>query len=231
MTMSSGDTQREAAALSESLVNQGAQPVQGDGVPIHVLQAMREELKAVKEQNETFKNHLNMMEWNSRVNQPAPPPVDPFQGLDPEEEMKTKDAMRMFSDLSNRFESKLAEVKLAAKDSDYDVVIKKYLPLAAQEDPELLEDIRRSPNPYKAAYQAAKASSAYREDGYSKRQAAAPQAHPNAERVVNNLKQSGNLAAVGTSTSTGQFPTFKNMSDEEFIAFKNSRSLRPARTT
>lgn len=237
MTESTGDTNREAAALAESLANQAETPVQQQEqvVPVHVVQTIREELKAVKEQNEAFKNHLNMMQWQQQSAQPAPQPVDPFSGIDPEESIKAKDAMRIVQDMSNRFESKLAEIKIAQKSSDYSEVIKKYLPLAAQEDPELIEDIKRSGNPYKMAYNAVKASKAYQDDLIRERLGKqeipqAPKAQPLAERVVNNAKQSGSLASVASnSTANGPLPTFSNMSDDEFRQFKASRSVRHAK--
>ena len=238
MTTSSGDTNREAAALAESLASQAESPApqQEQVVPVHVVQSIREELKAVKEQNEAFKNHLNMMQWQQQSQQQqAPQPPDPFKDLDPEDSIKAKDAMRIVQDMNNRFESKFAELKIAQKSADYGEVIKKYLPLAAQEDPELLQDIQRSGNPYKMAYNAVKASKAYQEDMIRERigkaePPQAPKAQPQAERVVNNARQSGNISSIASnSTANGPLPTFSNMSDDEFRAFKASRSLRPAK--
>jgi hypothetical protein len=238
MNESSGDTKLEAAALAESLTNQAETPApqQEQVVPVHVVQSIREELKAVKEQNEAFKNHLNMMQWQQQSQQqPAPQPPDPFKDIDPEDSIKAKDAFRIVQELTNRFESRLAEVKIAQKSSDYGEVIKKYLPLAAQEDPELMQDIQRSSNPYKMAYNAVKASKAYQEDVIRDRLAKeqpAPKAQPEAERVVKNARQSGNISSVASNTTpSGQFPSFSNMSDDEFRQFKASRSLRPSKVT
>lgn len=234
MNQSSGETQREAAALAESLVNQNenATPQNENTVPVHVVQAIREELKAEKEKNSAFQNHFNMTQWRQNQ-QAAPAPVDPFKDIDPEESIKAKDAMRLYSDLNQRFESKLAEIKISQSSPDYGDMIKKYLPLAAQEDPEIMQEIQRSPNPYKTAYLAAKASKAYQEDSFVKRMGSMekPKAHPNAERIVQNAKQSGSLTSVASnSTSSGQHASFSGMSDDEFIAFKNSRQLRPAKS-
>jgi hypothetical protein len=241
MNQSSGETQREAAALAESLSTQAepAAPQQEQVVPVHVVQSIREELKAVKEENEVFKKNLYMMQWQTQSQQQQPAqPSSPFKDIDPEETVKVKDIARAYEDLNSRFESKLAEIKIAQKSTDYGEIIKKYLPLAAQEDPELLQDIQRSGNPYKAAYNAVKASKAYQDDLIKERlgkqqdsqQAQTPKVQPQAERVVSNARQSGSVSSIASnSTPSGQFPSFSNMSDEEFRQFKSSRSIRPAK--
>lgn len=226
MNESSGDTQREAAALAETLVAQNEAPVQQreEVVPVHVVQSIREELKALKNENETYKNHINMMAWQNQQKPQAPAP-NPFGNLDPSDSITVKDAMGAYQGLEHRFNAQLAEVKMAQRTPDYNDVIRRYLPVAAQEDPELIQEIQNSANPFKAAYMAAKASKAYQEDlirDRIKAQEAAPKPHPHAERVVNNMKQSGSLASVASSSSPGADKgQFKAMSDSEFIAWKN----------
>lgn len=226
MSITSGDTQREATALAESLTTQTAQASSQteQTVPVHVIQAMREELRAEKEKNEAFRNHIQMMQWNAPQQQ-APQPVNPFANADPEDSVKVKDAMRLMSEFEQRTQAQLAEIKLAAKTPDYRDVIQKYLPKAAQEDPELIEEIKRSSNPYKTAYMAAKASQAYQEDVLSSRTQNAPKAvqrpDPEMEKVIQNSKQSGNLASVGNQAAIRvNSPAYSQMSDEEFRKIK-----------
>ena len=226
MNESSGDTQREAAALAETLVAQNEAPQQQreDVVPVHVVQSIREELKSLKSENETYKNHINMMQWQNQQ-KPAQPAPNPFGNLDPADSITVKDAMGAYQGLEQRFNAQLAEVKMAQRTPDYGDVVKRYLPLAAQEDPELIQEIQNSANPFKAAYMAAKASRAYQEDLIKDRmkvQESAPKPHPHAERVINNAKQSGSLASVSSNiTPSGSHAGFKNMSDSEFLAWKN----------
>ncbi len=221
MTVTSGDTQREAAALAESLTSPGSN-AQSDQVPVHVLQSIREELKSVKEQNETYRNHLNMMSWNQQQQAPQPPP-NPFGNADPEDSIKVKDAMRFMSDFEQRTNAQLAEIKLAAKTPDYRDVIQKYLPKAAQEDPELLEQIKSSSNPYKVAYLAAKASEAYRQDLIAQSSRSSNQTSVktpvdnDVDKMIANSKQSGNLASVGNNArASGGTMDYRSMTDEEF---------------
>jgi hypothetical protein len=228
MTVASGETQREAAALADSLTSQavsGSQQ-QTDNVPVHVVQAIREELRAEKEKNETFRNHMQMMQWQNQA--PPQQQTNPFDNQDPEDSIKIKDARRMMSDFEQRTNSQLAEIKLASRTPDYKDVIQKYLPKAAQEDPELLDEIKYAKNPYKAAYQAAKSSSAYLADmaalnnrSSNQSQEKAPRVDPEAERMVKNSKQSGNLASVGNnSNASGQHPSYSQMSDDDFRKLK-----------
>lgn len=236
MNESSGDTQREAAALAETLVAQNEAPAQQqqDSIPVHVVQSIREELKALKTENETYRNHINMMQWQTQQ-KPAQPAPNPFGNLDPADSITVKDAIGAYQGLEQRFNAQLAEVKMAQRTPDYNDMIKRYLPLAAQEDPELIQEIQNSANPFKTAYLAAKASKAYQEDlirDRMKAQDAAPKQHKDAERVINNLKQSGSLASVSSNiTPSGSHAGFKNMSDAEFIAWKNENvGKKPART-
>ncbi len=235
MSISSGEPNGEAAALAASLTSQDAMnSAPGQTVPLHVVQAMRDELRAEKEKNETFRNHFQMMNWQNQKQAQSTP--DPFEGADPEDSIKVKDAKRMINDFAQMTQSQIAEIKLAQSTPDYREVIQKYLPKAAQEDPELLEEIKRSANPYKAAYKAAKASDAYQQDLIAKHrqtnsyEAPKPKVDPEAEKIVKNSKQSGNLASVGNNASVaGTHPSFKNMTDAEFMAYKNSRLFRAAK--
>lgn len=234
MTVASGDTQREAAALADNLTSQsGSSAQQQDYVPVHVVQAIREELRAEKEKAETFRNHMQMMQWQQQQ-APTQKQNNPFADADPEDSIKVKDAMKFMSDFEHRTNAQLAEIKLAARTPDYKDVIQKYLPKAAQEDPELLEEIKRSANPYKAAYQAAKASNAYHEDMKSSNSKSSIQAEvkaakpdPEAERMIQNSKMSGNLASVGNNANaSGKHLAYSQMSDDEFRKLKAQNLFR-----
>ena len=234
MTIASGDTQREAAALADSLTSQSENSqLQSEVVPVHVVQSIREELRAEKEKNEAFRNHMQMMQWQQQQSQPQQP-SNPFGNADPEDSIKVKDAMRYMSDIEQRTNAKLAEIQLAARTPDYKDVIQKYLPKAAQEDPDLLNDIKNSANPYKAAYQAAKSSNAYLADMAASQRGSSNQTQvkalsqdPDAERVIQNSKQSGNLASVGNNANaSGQHQNYSAMSDDEFRKIKAENLFR-----
>lgn len=236
MSVTSGEN-REAAALAETLTSQAAQPTQQETtVPLHVVQAMREELKGLKEKNEAFTNHIQMMQWQQQ-SAPPPAPYNPFQGKDPKDSILVEDAARMVSEMEHRTQSQLAEIKMAAKTPDYEDVIKKYLPKAALEDPDLIAEIKTSANPYKTAYLAAKASKAYQEDLMSsyrqktnEQPPMKPKADPEAEKLINNAKQSGNLSSVANNSSpTGQYPEFGRMTDDEFRQYKGSVKFKTQR--
>lgn len=223
MNLTSGEL-GEAAALTEQEDSQSVSSRQPEQtVPVHVVQAMREELKALKEKNEAFNNHLQMMQWqSSQQNQPKS--QDPFSEVDPDDSIKVKDARRMIQDYESRTNAQLAEIKMAAKTPDYEEVIKKYLPIAAKEDPDLIAEIRSSSNPYKAAYLAAKASKAYQEDLMSNRKSEEkPKAKDfDVDKMISNSMQSGNLSAVGNNAKvSGKHEPFSQMTDDEFKAYKS----------
>ncbi len=241
MSIASGDN-REAAALAAELTSNSQEPTQSgnQSVPIHVVQAMREELKQLKEKNEAFSNHMQMMQWKNQSPQPQPQPHNPFQGRDPKDSILVEDAQRMFGDFAHQIKSEirseLSEVKVASRSSDYKDVINKYLPKAAQEDPEIIDDIKNSANPYKTAYLYAKASKAYQDDLVSSRAPQSKQtetpksASKDVERIVHNAKQSGSLASVSNLAGVGDDNTkYSRMSDAEFKAMKSSLKFKAAR--
>jgi hypothetical protein len=231
MTTTGENIQGDAALAEQSNPIEANQSQnQGQQVPVHVVQAMREEMKALKEQNQAFSNHLEMLRWQqSQAHQPAPQPVSPFGNADPEDSIKVKDAVKMYQDFNQQIQMNMAELKIASKHSDYQEMIQKYLPKATQEDPDLLEEIKRSPNPYKTAYLAAKASNAFREDTMSSyratptQTAVAPQkTTTDVDKMINNARQSGNLSSVANNASPqGQHPEFSSLSDEEFRQYKS----------
>ena len=226
---------QEATALAEQLTSQpNAQQTYDD-------RALRDELKALRDSNAALQNHVQMMQWQ----QPAPqqPPqqaYNPFQGRDPKDSLLVEDAARSINEIEHRlaskFQAELAEVKLAAKSADYKDVINKYLPKAAQEDPDLLNNIKRSPDPMLAAYWAAKASKAYQEDlmsNYRNQQTptlqAKPKPDPEAEKIVNNLKQSGSIAQVSNNAmSAGSNLDYGRMTDAEFKSYKSNLKFKKA---
>lgn len=238
MSIASGENNGEAAALTQQLINDApikSNMATGDTVPVHVIQSMREEfqskLRAEQEKNEAFRNHIQMSQWQQPQQQQQV--ASPFGNADPEDSIKVKDAMKLMSDFEQRNQAQFAELKLASKAPDYRDVIQKFLPRATQEDPELLDEIKRSANPYKTAYLAAKASQAY-QDEYMSRNASKtvpiqsaqekPRVDPEAEKIIANAKQSGNLSSVGNqATVGGKLPSFSSMTDEDFRKYKSSR--------
>jgi len=230
MTVTSGED-REAAALQSNQSNQDAN--QQQQVPLHVVQAMRDEIRALKEKNDAISNHFSMMQWQGQQ-QPVQQKANPFANADPEDSIKVKDAMNAFSEFDNRLQSELAEIRMAAKAPDYKEVINKYLPKAAQEDPELVSEIKRSSNPYWAAYKAAKASEAYQKDQSSrynennKSESTTKKVDNDIDKIIANSKQSGNLASVGNNATKGDnYPKYSQMSDEEFLKIKSANKFKP----
>ena len=138
--------------------------------------------------------------------------------------------MRAISDMQQRFDHKLNEVRMAAnpKTNDYEETIKKYLPSASKENPGILETIKHSSNPYEVAYAFAKASSAYQQDLLAKHK---PVAKPDPEvaKMVSNSKQSGNLAAVGNNAQVTSQTRYATMSDDEFRKIKAQNMFRPVK--
>ncbi len=237
MLMTASGENTEAAALAQTLTQESKAQ---ETVPVHVVQSLRDELRRAKEEQETLKNHFQMMQWQNQQQPQQQAQFTPFQGRDPKDSILVEDAERAFNSFAHQLRqevrSEIAEVKVASKTNDYKEVINKYLPKAAQEDPELINEIRNSPNPYKAAYLAAKASQAYQEDYATSRAQKTPvssvsKASNDVDRMIHNSKQSGSLASVGNNANATPdgIGTYTRMSDDEFRKYKSSLQFKPAK--
>lgn len=223
----------EAAALPD-VSNQGQSQTEQQ-VPVHVLQAMRQDydqkLKAQQEQTEALKNHFQLMQWQQQ--QPKQQaPQNPFQGKDPKESILVEDALRLAGDMEARFNAKLNEIQLASRNAQYKEVINKFLPKAAERNPDILSKIQTASDPLEMAYLYATSSDAYLEDKMTNYRAtltptlgapSKPKVDPEAEKIIQNSKQSGNLASVSNNSSVGDgHPDFTRMSDADFRTYKSN---------
>ena len=193
-----------AAAPVADQINDG-QPEQAEKlVPLAALESERSQRQQLQDEVRMIKDHLSLMQ--ARPQQPAPVQ---------EPTMQDDDVMTYgeFRKVAGQFESQikgtLNELQMSKKHSDYDDVVRKYLPEVIREDPQIAETLRHTQD-FNLAYRLAKTSDGYRKDRKQIKRSA------DAERIVSNSEQSGNLSSVGGATPISMAKRYKDMSDGDF---------------
>lgn len=193
-----------AAAPVADQINDG-QPEQAEKlVPLAALESERSQRQQLQDEVRMIKDHLSLMQ--ARPQQPAPVQ---------EPTMQDDDVMTYgeFRKVAGQFESQikgtLNELQMSKKHSDYDDVVRKYLPEVIREDPQIAETLRQTQD-FNLAYRLAKTSDGYRKDRKQQKRST------DAERILSNSEQSGNLSSVGGTTPISMAKRYKDMSDDNF---------------
>ncbi len=192
-----------AAAPVPDQIND-AQPEQAEKlVPLAALESERSQRQQLQDEVRMIKDHLSLMQAR-----PQPAPVQ-------EPTMQDDDVMTYgeFKKVASKFESQITgtlnELQMSKKHPDYDDVVRKYLPEVIREDPQIAETLRHTQD-FNLAYRLAKTSDGYRKDRKQIKRSA------DAERIVSNSEQSGNLSSVGGATPISMAKRYKDMSDGDF---------------
>jgi len=111
---------------------------------------------------------------------------------------------------------RLEELEIKLQDKDYNATLQKYLPQVLQEKPELVEELKRSPNALKKAYYEATHSYQYFKDKMAKEQGAT------ADTVVKNAMKQKTLGSTGSvQPNVGGTVDVNSMSSEQFAQLCN----------
>jgi hypothetical protein len=142
-------------------------------VPLTVVEALRDELKQIKTQNDDLQNQVSLYRANQSfappVQQPAaaPPAADSqsdlesaVDGLGDTDVITGKELRKLIGALktsaqtstnSPAVEQRLAKMEVALMDPQYETTIRNYLPSMVNSNPGLINMIQSSPNPLLAA--------------------------------------------------------------------------------
>jgi len=204
-----GDTVEAAAQHDNS--------TQENLVPVHVVQSLRSENQQLKQNMQMINQHLELLKANQYSNNAQKEQQD---SLNDHDVLTVGEAKKVLSQLERNREKDTQELKMSQVHSDYNDIITNYLPGILQEEPELRYEIENARNPYKLAYTLAKKSTQYQDKERKAKK------NEDAERIIANSQKTGNLSAVGTSSSTGKGSMFKSMSDDEFKKLMNRNANR-----
>lgn len=188
------------------------------------FRALREEAAKMKEEREYWKGQAEAL---SKVpaRQPEPEPIkNPYETIDWDDGRdvrKAFDALREENQrMKHEFQDALTAVSTKAQYSDWNEKVTQHLPELTNKNPIFAEMIKKSSNPYEAAYLLAQLNASKTGvDVYP------PQVETsgNAQRAIANSMKPQTLASTGGRGSLSQADYYAQMSDEDFqkIASRN----------
>lgn len=206
----SGVFSEAAAQIAEPNIDPNSQGYQEQPqeqlVPLVALQAERRERQQLQDNLKLMQDHLSLLQANQiRPQQPEP------DGLRDDDVLTFGDAKKYLHQTTSETKAEMMEMKTQHTYLDYSEVVRNYLPQALKEDPELLDEIKSAPNPYKFAYKQAKKSEAYQKAQREKLTS------PEAIKAIVNSQRPGNLSSVGSVSPASQVGSYRNMSDGDFM--------------
>lgn len=181
-------------------------------VPVTALQAERRERQQLQEQMKMLQDHMSLMQAN---NTPQAPAQDENFGMADDDVLTVGEAKKFMSKLQTQYQTSVEEIRVQQKYPDYDKIVKEFLPDVIKVNPALRTTLENDPNRYELAYFLAKNSDSYREKNHTAKKSS------DAERIVQNGMQAGNLSSMGSNAPTQQPSAYKNMSDSDFFALAN----------
>lgn len=207
----SGDQTLEAAAPTE-IESKDIQPEQQQTVPLSALQSERSERQRLQDELKMMKEHVSLL--NSTKANPQEKPQDVLDGLQDIDVMTVGEFKKVSEKLTNDFNQKLSELKVAQKNSDYQEVVEKYLPEVLKHNPGLRQTLEQTQD-HNLAYHLAKNSDAYRNENQKS------QKSHDAQRIVENSQKAGALSSMGSTSPVSQAQQYKQMSDKDFASLAN----------
>lgn len=204
-----GEPSMEAAApeVNESGYDQSGQQESGT-IPLSALQAERTQRQQLQDELKMIKDHVSLLQAN-QYHPAAEKPKDELESLDDGDVLTVGEAKKFLSKMNKNYQMSIEELKMTQKHPDYQEIITQYLPEVLKNNPGLRRTLENSQD-YELAYYLAKNSDTFRkEKGQTKR-------HADAERIVQNSKQAGNLSSVGSTTPISQAKRYKDMSSDDF---------------
>jgi len=215
-TIDTGAQQADAAGPVETNYQQpqAESHQESEMVPVSALQAERRERQSLQEKMRMLEDHVSLMQANQQ--KPQQPQQDEMAGLSDDDVLTVGEAKKFMQNIQQNYQMGIEELRVSQKYSDYQKVVKDYLPKVIEKNPALKNTLQNDPNRYELAYYLAKNSEDYRTSHKQTKKS------EDAERIVQNAQRPGSLSAVGSSTPSSQpGGGFGRMSDDEFMKLAN----------
>jgi hypothetical protein len=152
-----------AAVPTEAVQQQDVQPTVSDKELN--FKTLREKAETLERQNEW----LQMQNMQLQQTQNKPPPEETSLNDDDLMTVGEFRKLRAKEKASQQsYEEKIRDLEMRSRHSDYEEVIKTYLPDVLQEDPDLAVAIKDNPQMHKLAYKLAQASPKYHQERLAK---------------------------------------------------------------
>lgn len=203
---------------------QQGQPNQDQNIPLHVLQAIRQENQQLKAEVDRIKQQQTQQPQGGDDD-------DPYKGYDPDDVVTVADIKKIMSKQSPQKGQEqgqgqqgqpawtpqdipIMENQIRQKHTDYDNTIQQ-LPNLTNQYPHLLEDIKRSSNPPLTAYAYVKHLLGDQQHQSQGGQGGNKQMAGDADKALKNLERPGSAGKVSGQSAISQTGYFAGMSDEE----------------
>lgn len=191
------------------------------------LRALRDKLEAterqyqfVQQQNELYKQQMQNQQFQQNQKQEPQFDLESTRDDDIPSYGDIKKTNRQLKAELGRLNAKLDNIEMRSRANDYDSVIKEYLPDVLKDDPDLAEDIQRSPRLGKLAYRLAQASPRYHEARLSKQRA------PDTQTMSDNANRPQPAQSRKTMAVMSEDAQMANMSDEQIMSIFNMAKAR-----
>lgn len=172
-------------------------------VPLAALESERSQRQHLQDELKMIKEHLSLMQARPTQPQPQEP------SLSDDDVMTYGEFKKMATKFQNEVKMSLEEMQVTKKYSDYEEVVKKYLPEVVQKNPKFKSYLEKTQD-FEFAYDIAKSSDSYRKDHHKVQQ------HADAQRLMANAERPGSLSSVGGTTPISMAKRYKDMSDGDF---------------
>lgn len=248
-----GSASQQTAINNQGAQQQAAQPDQSKEitVPLHVVEAVRNELKDTKTQAQTLREQMQQIQALQQFGggmpqqQQAQSPTqsqtveDPLSGMEDDDLLSVNDMRKIITQIKTtstpdpNLTNTIAKMQVQMQDPNYETTIRTYLPEMVASQPILREMITRAPNPLAAALSVAKMSPRYIQGNQQQQlqqQGGQQQQGQNTgprdvlsdlQRIIENATKPGNPGAVGGGGAVSGFDRFRNMPDADFDAEVN----------
>lgn len=206
-----GASEEAAAPLSSEQID--SQPEQAERqVPLSALESERERRQKKEDDYNILQENFNLLQ--RRMQQPPPSPSEPTP--DTQDVVTFGDLNKVAGKFQNEIRATLNEMQMSRRYPDYDEVVRKYLPNVIGNNSKMKATLESSQD-FDMAYTLAKSSDEYRKDHQQKKKST------DAERILSNSEQSGNLSSVGGTSPISMVKRYRDMSDEDFkkVASRN----------
>ncbi len=195
-----GEIQEAAAPAAETQAT-----LEPQMVPVDALQAERRERQQLQEEVKVLRDHMVLMDRRT------PEPVqETLPGMADDDILTVGEAKKYIKSLDDNYRSSIQEIRFSQANTDYEEVVRQYLPEVIKENPRLRETLQNNSD-FELAYHLAKNSKGYREANFGKT------IHPDAEKLVQNTQRAGSLSQTGSTAPVNSVKNYKQMTDADFM--------------
>lgn len=210
--------EEEGSAAESQGSEQGSQE---QTVPVGVVQEIRNELKEMKQANQTLQDQVALYQANTGQRQQETPQNQP-EGPADDDLMTHGEFKNLLNAEASKISGAIGEIRMMQENSDYTTIIKEHLPNVLKNSPALQQAIRTSSNPYVLAYSLGKTDPAYikkvNEQNLNKGGNASQQ-QADAQKIIDNAQKPGSASlASGAGGGISGASLYENMTDDQIRA-------------